>query len=76
MSIHVGPDAPRRATVAPIGGRSVIPYASPELAWTAGAVALLALGIYLRTMLPSTAFWDTGEEIGRASCRERVYHPV
>ena len=22
---------------------------------------LLALGIYLRTMLPSTGFWDTGE---------------
>jgi transmembrane protein TMEM260 (protein O-mannosyltransferase) len=61
VSIHVGPDAPDRAPVAPVGGRSIIPYASPELAWTAGAVALLALGIYLRTMLPSTAFWDTGE---------------
>jgi hypothetical protein len=61
VSIHVGPDAPGRAQVAPVGSHSAIPYASPELAWTAGAVALLALGIYLRTMLPSTSFWDTGE---------------
>jgi Protein of unknown function (DUF2723) len=61
VSIHRGPDAPGRPSVASAGGRSAIPYASPELAWTAAAVALLALGIYLRTMLPSTAFWDTGE---------------
>jgi hypothetical protein len=75
VSIHVGPDAPGRAAVAPIGGRSVIPYASPEAAWTAGAVALLALGIYLRTMLPSTAFWDTGEA-QTAPYTLSIFHPT
>jgi hypothetical protein len=37
------------------------PYATPELTWTAAAVALVALAIYLRTMLPATGFWDTAE---------------
>jgi hypothetical protein len=46
---------PRRAA------RSPIPYATPEVAWTAGAVFLVGLAIYLRTMLPGTSFWDTGE---------------
>jgi hypothetical protein len=31
------------------------------VAWTAAAVFLVALAIYIRTMLPGTAFWDTGE---------------
>ncbi|HEX5579703.1 MAG TPA: DUF2723 domain-containing protein [Candidatus Limnocylindria bacterium] len=61
MSIHAGSDAPDRAGVASTHARSVIPYASPEVAWSAAAVALVALAIYLRTMLPSTGFWDTGE---------------
>jgi hypothetical protein len=39
----------------------VVPYASAELAWSAAAVALVALAIYLRTMLQTTAFWDTAE---------------
>ncbi len=38
-----------------------LPYASPELSWCAAAVALIALAVYLRTMLPSTGFWDTAE---------------
>jgi hypothetical protein len=41
--------------------RSVIPYASTEVAWAAAIVALFAFGIYLRTLLPGTGFWDTGE---------------
>lgn len=41
--------------------RSVIPYASAEVAWAAAAVALFAFGIYLRTLLPGTGFWDTAE---------------
>jgi hypothetical protein len=40
---------------------SPIPYASPEVAWTAAAVFLVALAIYIRTMLPGTSFWDTAE---------------
>jgi MFS family permease len=39
----------------------VLPYATAEVAWTAAAVSLVALAIYLRTMFPSTGFWDTGE---------------
>ncbi|HEX6129509.1 MAG TPA: DUF2723 domain-containing protein [Candidatus Limnocylindria bacterium] len=31
------------------------------MAWTAGAVFLVGLAIYLRTMLPGTSFWDTAE---------------
>jgi MFS family permease len=31
------------------------------VAWTAAAVFLVALAIYIRTMLPGTSFWDTGE---------------
>jgi hypothetical protein len=61
VSIHRGPDAPASGGVAPATGRSVIPYASSELAWTAAAVSLVALALYLRTLLPSTAFWDTAE---------------
>ena len=61
MSIHAGSDAPDRAEVSSANARSVIPYASPEVAWSATAVALVALAIYLRTMLPSTGFWDTAE---------------
>jgi hypothetical protein len=38
-----------------------VPYATAEVAWTAAAVSLVALAIYLRTMFPSTGFWDTGE---------------
>ena len=33
----------------------------PEVAWSAAAVTLVALAMYLRTMLPATGFWDTGE---------------
>jgi hypothetical protein len=41
--------------------RSVIPYASTEVAWTAAAVVLFSFGIYVRTLLPGPGFWDTGE---------------
>ncbi|HEX3220375.1 MAG TPA: DUF2723 domain-containing protein [Candidatus Limnocylindria bacterium] len=58
MSIHRGPDAPGPATVA---GGWRLPYATSELTWSGAAVALAAFGMYLRTLLPSVAFWDTGE---------------
>ena len=64
MSIHRAPDGPEAGRVprpderAP---RSWIPYSANPVAFAAAVVVLLALGIYLRTMLPSTGFWDTGE---------------
>jgi hypothetical protein len=61
VSIHRGSDAPEPAQVARRPGGSMLPYATPQMAWCAAAVALVALAIYLRTMLPSVAFWDTGE---------------
>ena len=42
-------------------GRLWIPYSDNAVAFAAAFVVLLAIGIYLRTMLPSTGFWDTGE---------------
>ncbi len=38
-----------------------VPYSDSWVAFAAALVALLALGIYLRTMMPSTGFWDTAE---------------
>jgi len=61
VSIHRGSDGPGRVAVPRRAARSPIPYATPEVAWTAGAVFLVGLAIYLRTMLPGTSFWDTGE---------------
>ncbi|MGH2401470.1 MAG: glycosyltransferase family 117 protein [Candidatus Limnocylindria bacterium] len=64
MSIHRGSDGPRGGAVssAPSGPlRRWIPYSDNAVAFAAAFVVLLAFGIYLRTMLPSTGFWDTGE---------------
>jgi hypothetical protein len=55
------PDDPGSAALPPRGVRSLVPYASPEVAWAAAAVFVVAMGIYLRTMLPGTSFWDTAE---------------
>src|SRR5438552_4000858 len=41
--------------------RTTLPYADGLLSWTAAAVSVVAFGIFLRTMLPSTGFWDTAE---------------
>jgi len=41
--------------------RQWIPHTDNAVAFAAVLVMLLALGIYLRTMLPTTGFWDTGE---------------
>lgn len=38
-----------------------MPYSDAPVTYAAALVVLLALGIYLRTMMPSTGFWDTGE---------------
>ena len=57
MSIHRPSDGSRPGRVA----AGWVPYTDRAVAFAAAAVVLLALGIYLRTMLPSTGFWDTGE---------------
>ena len=38
-----------------------MPYADNAVAFAAAVVVVFAFGIYFRTMLPSTGFWDTGE---------------
>lgn len=40
---------------------AVLPYADGLLSWAAAAVTVAALGLYLRTMLPGTGFWDIAE---------------
>jgi hypothetical protein len=64
VSIHRAPDGPGAGRVASSlqpAVRRWIPYSDNAVAFAAAVVVLLALGIYLRTMLPSTGFWDTGE---------------
>jgi hypothetical protein len=64
VSIHRASDGPGEGRVpsAPSQpARRWIPYSDNAVAFAAAFVVLLALGIYLRTMLPSTGFWDTGE---------------
>ncbi|MGI8998988.1 MAG: glycosyltransferase family 117 protein [Candidatus Limnocylindria bacterium] len=55
------PDGVRVAPWPPRAVRSGIPYSDNTVAFAAVLVVLLAFGIYLRTMLPATGFWDTGE---------------
>jgi len=64
VSIHRPSDASATRSVAgarPGRASSWVPYSRPEVAFAAAVIVLLALGIYLRTMMPSTGFWDTGE---------------
>ena len=64
VSIHRAPDGAGRGQVSSVSARPVrqwLPYSDNVVAFAAAFVVLLALGIYLRTMLPSTGFWDTGE---------------
>ncbi len=67
VSIHRAPDASGEGRVADrvvragAARRGLIPYTPPLIGWAAAAVTLFAFGIYLRTMMPSTGFWDTGE---------------
>ncbi len=64
VSIHRPSDASAGPSVAAgrrRGVRGRVPYSDPSVAFAAAVVVLLALGIYLRTMMPSTGFWDTAE---------------
>ncbi|MEO6578477.1 MAG: DUF2723 domain-containing protein, partial [Candidatus Limnocylindria bacterium] len=64
VSIHRGLDGPGSARVASSGSRSSrswIAHTDNLVLFAAAFVVVLAFGMYLRTMLPSTGFWDTGE---------------
>ena len=72
VSIHRASDGPDTARVA---SRGWIPYSDNAVAFVAAAVALVALAIYLRTMLPSTFFWDTGEA-QTVPATLSIFHPT
>ena len=72
VSIHRGSDGPDRARVAP---RSWIPYSDDAVSYVAAAVALVALAVYVRTMMPSTFFWDTGEA-QTVPATLSIFHPT
>jgi hypothetical protein len=64
VSIHRASDGSERGRVAPRAPRrerAWVPYTDNAVAFAAALVALIAFAIYLRTMMPSTGFWDTGE---------------
>ncbi len=64
VSIHRAPDGPDPASVASTrsgGAWRPVPYTDNLVLFAAALVVVMALGIYLRTLLPSTGFWDTGE---------------
>jgi hypothetical protein len=78
VSIHRAPDAPRAGQVSAAAPRRVsqwIPHSDNAVAFAAALVVLLALGIYLRTLLPSTGFWDTGEAQTVPSTLS-IFHPT
>jgi hypothetical protein len=52
-----------------------VPYASNAVAFAAALVTVLAFGIYLRTMLPSVGFWDTGEA-QTVPATLSIFHPT
>jgi hypothetical protein len=62
VSIHRASDGSEDRRVSPPSAvKRWIPHTDNAVAFAALFVALLAFGIYLRTMLPATGFWDTGE---------------
>jgi len=78
VSIHRASDGPVGGKVASLRTRRAkqwIPYSDNAVAFAAAFVVLLALGIYLRTMLPSTGFWDTGEA-QTVPATLSIFHPT
>jgi hypothetical protein len=78
VSIHRGPDAPDRGEVAATDAgvsRSWVPHSNNRVAFAAALVAVAAFAIYLRTMLPSTGFWDTGEA-QTVPATFSIFHPT
>ena len=72
VSIHRGSDGSGTARVA---SRTWIPYSDNAVAYVAATVVLVALAVYLRTMLPSTFFWDTGEA-QTVPATLSIFHPT
>ena len=60
MSIQPGPEAAasRRRTTA---RRTLVPYSADAVTVASVLVVAFSLGIYVRTLLPGTGFWDTAE---------------
>jgi len=78
VSIHRVPDGPGEARVAPAartGVRTWVPYSDNAVAFAAAVITLVAFAIYLRTMLPSTSFWDTGEA-QTVPATLSIFHPT
>jgi hypothetical protein len=78
VSIHRVPDGPGGARVAlraRLGTHRWVPYSDNAVAFAAAAVALVAFAIYLRTMLPGTFFWDTGEA-QTVPATLSIFHPT
>ena len=65
MAVSIHPASARPAASALVAGErrrpTVIPYSPDGVALAAGIVVALALGVYVRTLLPSVDFWDTAE---------------
>jgi len=55
--------------------RPFIPYTDNRVAFAAALVAVVALAVYVRTMLPSTGFWDTGEA-QTVPATLSIFHPT
>ncbi|MGH2428813.1 MAG: glycosyltransferase family 117 protein [Candidatus Limnocylindria bacterium] len=72
MSIHRAPDGPAGARVA---RHQVVPYSDNAVAFAAAFVGVMAFGIYLRTMMPSTGFWDTAEA-QTVPATLSIFHPT
>lgn len=60
--------------VAP-GRRRWVPYSDNRVAFAAALVTLVAFGIYVRTMMPSVGFWDTGEA-QTVPATLSIFHPT
>jgi hypothetical protein len=73
VSIHRASDGSGGGSVSI--GRRLVPYSPNGVAFAAALVAALAFGVYLRTMLPSTGFWDTGEA-QTVPATLSIFHPT
>ncbi len=78
VSIHRAPDGSDRGPVPSSTARAErdwIPYTDNRVALAAAVVVALAAGIYVRTMLPGTGFWDTGEA-QTVPATLSIFHPT
>ncbi len=62
--------ATRRRAVHPL-----LPYTPDHVTWAAGVVSVLALAVYVRTLLPGVGFWDTAEA-QTVPYTASIFHPT